>query len=488
MNKYNLQKMLTPKSSLPLLLAFILPLFSWVYLALICEMVIIHDSLEYERLGSVLASHPILEYFKNGPNRELLYPLTISLAMRVADFFSTSYLAVQKTIQIFIVILAQFLTLAILRRLKINPLLTAVTILYLGFSPVIVNSIFNIYSEVIAYPLVLGIILTSLKCENIINQISHNSTQDLHWKSLGLWAILLSTLFILITFVKASFEVITPIFLLMYIIKLIHALIQKKMKLAISLFIFTTLCLGLYSGAVAGYKFMNKIYNGQFILTSRGASILYGNTMRRAAPLTVQRLLTNLSYLPDPDGHFCRKYFSQEQCIYESYKNSDIIAFKKSVELQAKGFSISQINQIFLKLSFAEITAHPFQYLLLTFLEIFRAFSWESTTPKFVVYPEWISTVLNWTWLNRGLNCVLTLLTLASLIYAVIFVRKKTSMSSERIIMYNILWLIGAYLLAHAPFLVILRHILPIVPLYLILIGFFLQQIIFQENSSLRSY
>src|SRR3989338_1948677 len=460
-----------------LCLAFILPLLYWLYLALIAEMLIVHDSIGYEQLGSLLARHEWLEYFKGGPNREPLYPLTISLSMQIADLFSISYHAVQKIIQILIVLLTQFLALSLLRRLKIHPLLSAATILYLGFSPVIVNSIFNIYSEVITYPLVLGIILVNLKCADALVRVAHNPDPKNRWGLLASWACLLSGLFVLMTFVKASFEIITLVFLMMYVSQFVQALNRKNKKLAVSLVTFMVCFLSFYGGILIGYKFMNKIYNGQFVLTDRGASIFYGNTLRRVKPLTQQRLLVDLSYLPDPDGHFCQAHFGAEPCIFESYKQSDIIAFHKSVELQAQGFSINQINQIFFKNSFQEIFRHPFQYTFLTILESLRIFSWESTIPKFVVYPEWGEKIFGLSWLNRGLNFMMTVLTLLSLIYALFIFKIKSKNPADRQVLSTILWFIGAYIFAHAPFLVILRHILPIVPLYLILTAFFVQKV-----------
>ena len=70
-----------------LFFAFLIPLIYWIYLLFSSQMVIQYDSLDYEQLGRILKQDGWLEYFKTGPNREPIYPLLISWAMRIAYAF-----------------------------------------------------------------------------------------------------------------------------------------------------------------------------------------------------------------------------------------------------------------------------------------------------------------------------------------------------------------------------------------------------------------
>jgi len=128
----------------------------WLYLFLASQMEIAMDASGYEILGSRIYQQGWDEYFRTGPNREPLYPFVISLAMRIGDFFSWPYPAVQKTFQILMLGFSQLLALRILRTLKVNQIVRAFVILYLGFSPALVNSAFSLFSEILTYPLMLS--------------------------------------------------------------------------------------------------------------------------------------------------------------------------------------------------------------------------------------------------------------------------------------------------------------------------------------------
>ena len=123
----------------PINLAFLISIFYWTYLFLTSRMSISCDAVTYESLGKTLAQQGWVEFFKIGPNREPLYPALVAFSMGLGKAFGISYQSIQVLIQLLLLFLTQILILQIMRLLKINKLITALTILYLGISPAIVN-------------------------------------------------------------------------------------------------------------------------------------------------------------------------------------------------------------------------------------------------------------------------------------------------------------------------------------------------------------
>ena len=128
--------------------AFILSGLYWIYLALTSQMLILYDAFGYEQLGTIIYQQGWGEFFRAGPSREPFYPFLISVSMHIADACSVSYHSIQKIIQILFLLTSQFLVLKILKNLRVQPLLCALTILYLGFSPALVNAAFSLFSEI----------------------------------------------------------------------------------------------------------------------------------------------------------------------------------------------------------------------------------------------------------------------------------------------------------------------------------------------------
>ena len=186
-----------PFSWIPL--AFLLCFIYWFYLASTCEMVIAHDAIGYEQLGLTLYNKGWLEYFKIGPNREPLYPCLISISMGIAQKLSVSYRSIEMLIQISLLLLTRILTLVLLKKLKVNHLLCALTILYLGVSPALLNSTLILYSEIATYPFILSIILLSCQC---LQNITGNRLKLIFWSvSLGLTLLATTFLPLCLTFV-----------------------------------------------------------------------------------------------------------------------------------------------------------------------------------------------------------------------------------------------------------------------------------------------
>lgn len=143
----------------PLFWPFAISFIYWTYLFLTARMIIDCDAIGFESMGKILAEKGWAQYFSSGPNREPLYPLLISFSMNIGKLFSVSYQAIQTLLQFLILFITQLITLRILRLLNIDNRINALTILYLGISPALVNSALSLYSEIATYPLILAAIL-----------------------------------------------------------------------------------------------------------------------------------------------------------------------------------------------------------------------------------------------------------------------------------------------------------------------------------------
>ena len=130
----------------------------WIYLFFSSRMVIAMDAISYEKLGELIYRDGWLAYFRTGPNREPLYPFLISISMRIAG---EHYPVIQKIMQIFLLFFTQLLAFSILGKLKVREFFQFLVILYIGFSPAIVNSVFSLYYEILALPFVVAMILIS---------------------------------------------------------------------------------------------------------------------------------------------------------------------------------------------------------------------------------------------------------------------------------------------------------------------------------------
>jgi len=446
-----------------------------------------HDARGYEGLGELLYKKGWMEYFKTGPNREPVYPWLVSISMHIAEHLSTSYKTIQMFIQILILFSTQILTYILLKKAKINTILTAFTLLYLGFSPAMFISTFRLYSEIAAYPFVLLIIIFTVQTWHNIHLAEKKKYQNLFFTS-----ILLGLSFLGAVFVKGIFELIMPIYMLSFIILMLLAFRNKNNHLCVKILVSCSVCLISFYAPLNIYKLTNKIYNGKFALTDRGSWALYGNTARRMEPLTMKRFLMALAYIPRPEG--CYTLFDKESCQFWHYSESDKFGFGKLGELNGQGLSPKEVDKTLVKLSIKKALENPFQYGLFWVIEGFKLFFWEFTSMAYVVYPDWMIKLFYFAPFHLGLNGLMALLSFLSLLYLAKFSRKhKNSLFSLKkipnealIISFSMLTLIGSYIAIHCFFFVLPRYVFPVVPLYLISIAFSVQQIFTKKHEKIK--
>lgn len=459
-----------------ILLAFTLPVLYWTYLFFVSEFSIVFDAGGYERLGQLLYQEGWIKYFETGPNREPLYPFLVSIAMRIADIFSISYFYTQKFIHIILLLITQVLTFKLLKKLEIDSKIIALTILYIGFSPAIVNSAFSLFSEIATYPLILGIIYTAVSAwRSILKKDS-----PLKLMLLGL---LMGTLFILITSVKAVFEYVLPVLLLPYLLFIIHSFKQKDKKFAINSIIYIIVASLTLASFLHFYKSTNQKYNGKYAFTNRGAWMLYGTIDRRLIKMTPRNTLAAITMVPG-DG-VCNALFSKEECRHWTFFVTEGLGRKKVSQLKATGVPDSQIDSQLVKLSLKRILDKPIQYTFFHLLESGRMLFWESTQICFALYPQWLTKVNAFPPLKNGIRLLIGCLTIASFFFIFIFAIQNRKLlfniedkDSERMQFCFLMFIIMfSFIQIYAFFCVLTRYSFPIVPLYILSMSFLLHKI-----------
>lgn len=455
----------------PIFWAVTLSLIYWCYLMFSTRMIINCDAVNYEDLGKLLRNSGWLEYFRSGPNREPIYPLLVSVSMGIGDFFSLPYQSVQVFMQFSILFITQLLMLRVLRILNIHEWISACVVLYLGISPAIVNSALSLFSEISTYPMILAIVLLIYKSG--LSLLGPKSR-------VIMLAILTSSLFVLISLDKAAFELMTPFFIILLFILL---LLTRKIKIVFNGIVYLTSFFILFYSSITCYKLINKNYNGHFAITNRGAEGIYGLTSRRVEPLTYEKFLIALAYVPG-EG-VCRSIFGEDKCFFWSWKNNNFYPRK---ELIGNNMSSEAYEKTLIRLSIKKAMGNPVQYILLTAIEISKMFFWESTRLGFVSYPEYLERIFCFKPFNNTLRFLTSVLTCVALIYCMYFLfRKRRTVflkDGPDFLILLITIIILLFTVFYSLFMIIPRYILPIVPLYLIICAFFIQNELFSRKNS----
>lgn len=479
LNNKNFPRILFSESSFlnfSVWIAFLFCFIYWIYLLCTSKMSIVYDAMEFERFGRMLYHSGWIEFFKTGPHNEPVFPLLIAFSMRVADCFSISYQTVQTCLHILILFSTQLLTLFILKQMRICESIKAIIVLYIGISPALVNATFSLLSEIATYPFILAIILISIKSWELILSGQR--------KKIILWGIYLAIIFIIIASIKALFEYIFIVFMLPYLWLMIKSLIKKERKVFIAAFGFllTTVCL--FNAYLFFYKSLNQKYNGHFMFTDRGPYILYGNAAKRSEPLNFRRFAAGLAFIPG-DG-VCYKLFAKEDCDFWHIFTVERYGRPKLRELESKGVPNSEIDSMLINLAKEKILEKPFQQTVLIFLESFKMFFWESTA-GFVLYPLWLQRLFQFVPFKNGLRLVVFLITFFATLYTLSYILRNKSQlfhpqNVQMHLLFFILVLFLSYTGLYSLFIINTRYASPIASLYLIMIAFTIQNMMFKQK------
>jgi len=449
---------------------------SFIYLsyhALISEMLIFHDAIGYEYLGKLLHNEGWYKYFQTGPNREPLYPFLISISMAIGDNLSIHYQYIQKFFQIIIILVTQALMFKVFERLKVPQLISLASVLYFALSPSVMNSSLRLYSEILTYPVVLSIILCSSQLWDNIQTRS----PKIYTKS-----IFLGLLWTTLTLVKGINEIVALLFFMFLMIAILclnkSDVFHNRKKNIIALI----LVLASFYIPTTMYKLINLKYNNHFTITDRGPWALYGNTAKRMKPLNGNKLLAGVYYSVGEE--FCLRMLNKDACLFWHYSTSDKYGFEKKNELSDLNYTEQDLNSTLVQLAIDKAKQNPGQYLLMGFIESLKFLFWEFKSMAYVVYSDWLSNLYALSTLKIIINILTALLTLISLLYLFYDCLKKSTKHSgknlglEMKTLLCILIFIFMSIGTHSIFFVLPRYTFPLIPLYLIIIPWTIQNLI----------
>lgn len=459
------------KQNVPLGGILLVCLVYWSYLMIHSQMVIHHDAIGYERLGSKLYQEGFASYFKHGLSREPLYPMTIAFSMKAGEFLGLSYQLVQKALQVFFLLSSQLLLFYLLTQLRISKGIKFLVVGYFGISPAMVNAAFSLYSEIVALPFVLLLLMGGVMAWGC---------GEASKRTVGKAIILTSIGFVGACFVKGIFQYIFVIFMLPFFGRLCVRWGQRATRAwrqCLVYIISVTLILGSF---LLGYRLINKVFNNNFDFTNRYDVLLYGNASKRTVSMDSSQFWAHVAAIPG-EG-FCRKFFTEEQCRYCGFQQADKVRGKELPALVG-GVTPDEQHQKTLWLAFEAMKRRPAQYLFLTFLECFKMGFWESTHIGFVDYPPLLTRLFNNKIFSHGIRLGISLMTQLSLLWLwgqMLFGWKlhRKNMNSRFAIILFLFFIINSFTAFYALFSILTRFAFPIVPLYFLTVALFLDQVL----------
>ncbi len=446
------------------LMIFLLSCGYWLYLLFSTQMVIIWDGATYQKTAQILVEGGWGTFFKTGPHNEPVYPWLISSAMHLAQHLPWAYDRILAFFQICILAIVQVMVWRILNQMNVRASISAVVLCYLGFSPAIVNAGLSHWSEITAMPFVVGILLSSLHVHRAL--IKSDITR------LIAWGTALAFMFIGATCVKALFELVFYFYMAVFLVLLWKSKPAQAQGALNRLALVAVVVIGIFAGFTYTYKSANNYYNGHFMMADRGPYIFYGNTVKRTNDLTLRGFLASVAFIPG-DG-VCHKIFGEEECSYWTLQQVDHYGYGKLKQLQEEGLRGKDLDKTLLQMGVERVNQKPLQYAGLTFLEGFKIFFWESTHVGFVRYPVWLSVLFDNVWFKNMLRLLVVGLTFIAMFYWLWRIKKLWVSGPVGLVLIFALWFpfVGLYSL----FFIHTRYMLPIVPLYLVLIACFLDR------------
>ncbi len=464
------------------LLAF--SLLSFIYLAFIAQMIVVQDAISFEYSAKVLHNSGWIEFFKTGLHREPFYIILISQSMGLADLLHVPYQDVLKFIQIGFLFATQLLAYYLLRKLSVQRYLTLLIVFLIGFLPSFLDSAFNLYSEIATYPFILALVIST---SDLLSRIKLASGQ---WDSEQTIKFLLlsfstSILFVIITLTKAPFEYCGILYILFFGILFLKSLQKKEHSRSFLLLSFILIFAFTFLPSVNCYKSLNKKHNGNYAITNRGPFMFYGNTSRHMEPFRWQHVAVGVfCAMGSGEQKVCQMVMGKDNCSFWTFVRSDEHAHQLYQELTQQGYSSADVDKMYVKLAVQMIFKNPFQYILFYIPEVLSIVFFKAAETGFAAYPTWLSQILGFEPFRYTINFLSASLTFLALILLTHFCWKNLKTVFEFSyhekgptpilisIFIIVIPLIGLYALTSVQ----TRYCLPIAPLFLILIAFFINR------------
>ncbi|MDP8213474.1 MAG: hypothetical protein P9X22_09360 [Candidatus Zapsychrus exili] len=460
-----------------LIIVFLLCFSYWIFLMFTTEMYVVFDAKGYLDIGEMIHNKGWVEFFKTGPNREPMYPAIISSSISIGEAFNVPYQFILKAIQVGLLFLTQILMLKLLNILKINRAVSLVTLLYCGFSPALVNSAFSMFSEICTLPSILLLVLCLIK--------SWNSIRDKRVSGAVKMGLVTSFAFLLCILSKGVFLGVFMIVMAAILINGVLAYFRKDIKYFLNSLIFILVSLCMIFSFMFCYMNANKTYNGHFQYTNRFTDILYGTAYKRTQKVTPRIIGAHIATIPGKG--VCRRFFSEEECVYCEAYSADYFAASKLPAL-LENISVEDRDSEVVRLSVEQALTNPVQYVLFMFYEASRMPFWESTKVGFVKYPDFLENIFSFGLFKDTLRLLVSLVTIISVIYLAIFCFRERkgifnhlSCNDQARLLFIMLFLICAFTSFFMMTFILTRYAFPIVPIYLLSIAFWMHNLIKQD-------
>jgi len=464
-------------SSFITFLPIIFSVLYWCFLYFNASPQIIFDAIGIESSAQKIHTLGWQSYFITEPPREPIYPFLIYFSIRLADFFAVPYLNIQIFLQLLIMLITQILLLNLLKKLKIHVSIIFGTVLYFGISPAMINSAFSLFTEIATYPFVFAILFSSFLAWKKIKTATSSQA--------FFYAFLLGISFALNTFVKAIFSYILILFLIPFVIRAILFFIHKdKVALRNSLIIIIGSAITL-NMLMIPYKNLNKKFNGNYVFTSRGPWLLFGNTAKRVQDITPKDIAVNAVFTLGDNLCFdifhtpCSKW---NLPVVENLGNVKRNELEKSICNNSCLTSQLQVDSGLMKESLKITLQKPIQYGLLYTIEAFKIFFWESTRIGCVTYPGWLETIYENKLFKNAIRLLISLLSMMAFFHVIKQLWKdrqsifnpQSDFQPEIIYKMLVVLLILSFLLIQNFFYILARYVFPIAPLFLVCIAIFI--------------
>ncbi|MBF0331510.1 MAG: hypothetical protein HQL17_06200 [Candidatus Omnitrophica bacterium] len=435
-------------------LPFVLLIFYWAYLVRATQPLVIYDAIGYQDAGRLLMEQGWGAYFK-GLNREPLFPLMISIAMRLEHSVGIGYTYILKTFLLVELALAMTGTYHLARSLGARRLWAGMGAFYLGMSPAILNSTLWLWSEAAIYPFVVWGVIWMIRTWREMKRACRVDRLAGH-------AALTATLFILAAMVKAPVATVFVALLLPFYAAVVHGFWVKDGRGALRAVFVSAICLLMMGAYVENYKFLNWRGNGHYAITNRADLALFGNTVRRLDPEALKRIPE--AVLSVPRLVICERYYGRS-CGYWGYATSDNINEQYAQKLAARGFSDIQRQEFFFSTAFRLMREHPFQEAFFSVIEGMKMFFWENRL-FFVKYPDWLVRVYSHNVLVLTLCFSGAVLSLIALCRAIFLAVRRRLMPQVFAVLF-----VGCFIGSYALFFVDIRYGFPLAPVFIAMIA-----------------
>ncbi len=439
----------------------------WAHLIFASRMNISMDARSYEGLGERIVERGFVDgYLKSGPRREPLYPLSIAFSMKMAELFGAQYQSIQKIFQVFLLFLTQVMALLILSRLRVREGVKMAAVLYIGLSPALINASMSLFSEIMSFPFVLATVYCLYRSWLLLLDAGIR-------RVLG-WSLLTGLAFSLSVFSKGVFQYVYFLCLIPFVFRFFQSLASRDKRCLKNTAVFLFTVLLLFEGGVAGYKYLNKVHNGNYAFTNRFDWMLFGSAYKRSREVTPRIVAAHVANIPG-DG-VCRMFFTREECAYCNFTTTDYYGLV-DLERYLKGVPDDERSGETLRLTFRFIRENPAKFILFMLLEAPKLFFWESTQIGFVNYPDWLGKIYDAKAVRYGVRAVTGLLTAFGFFYVLARVlakgRRIFSGDGGAALPAFTLLVIVPFMALYSCYSILTRYALPVAPLYIICVAVF---------------